>query len=127
MQRVQDFAALFGYVQCIRVGELLDTDTDGVATGKLERRSVAFRTYVGVSNVSKQDQSSAVSIYSTSLAFQYYAFELLRARQAADNADGHLVVLIAGVGRRAQLSRRDFDVLLLQSLGHIERCQSTSG
>ncbi len=103
-----------------------------VAVAELQAGVVGLRAQLGAADVLQQDDArpgpgrgrrNRSYRRAGCVRLEDDVFELVRVGQAADDAHCHLVGLVGIGGRKAKLSGGDFDVLLRQRVGDIQRGQ----
>src|ERR1700678_1392426 len=120
-------AATFVDVECVGVGELLDTDADGITA--LEACALEFQAGVVVfcADFSAADVLQQNDSASCGAVLDDDVFELPGIGEAANDANGHLELLFRIGGLLTELPRGDFNVLLGECVGHIEGGKTACG
>ena len=130
--------ALALHVQRVGVGELLNAETDGLATlvakVELEVGVVVFGPHFRMAYVAQQHQTAIGGAGrvrggrgSRRSVFQDDVVELVGIGKPADDAHRHGILLAIDAGRLAELTGGYLNVLLLEGVLHIKRGEATRG
>ena len=124
----EDGAALLVDVERVGVGELLNADADGFAAVssaacEFEVGVVVFGADLGAAYIFEQDDCRCRG----GAVLDDDVLELRWIGEPADDADGHLVVLLGVGGLLAELAGGDFDVLLGEGVGDVEGGKAAGG
>ena len=120
---VEDGAATLVDVEGVGVGELLNTDADGVSAGEFEGRCCRSSAPISARPTSLSRTMPLAVVLFLRMMFSNCA----GIGQAADDANGHLEVLLGVGGLLTELAGGDFDVLLGKGVGDVEGGEAAGG
>src|SRR5258708_2243303 len=108
------------HVERVRRRELRYSDSNRIVSVELQIGGVTLRAQFGMPDIFQADQRAI------RVRLKNNVVELRRLTQAADGAHADLVLLSGHRRLLADLSRRDFDVLLRERIHHVRRSQCSS-